>query len=93
MFYRKNENNFLRGYYIFLCLPPYNSDFQYFKIKLLVPRSPLDISFTCPRHMFYRKKKKNLGGGGGGGYYIFLRLPPYNSDFQYSKIKPLVPRT
>ena len=30
--------------------------------------------------------------GGGGGGYIFLCLLPYNSNFQYSEIKSVVPR-
>ena len=30
---------FLGGGGVFLCLPPYNSNFQYFEIKSLVPRT------------------------------------------------------
>ena len=43
--------------------------------------------------MFDREKNDNFIWGGRGGIYFLLCLPPYNSDFQYFEIKPLVPRT
>ena len=52
--------------------------------------SPRDISFTHQKHMFDRKKNCCLSFLVG---YILLCLIPYNSNFQYFEIKPLVPRT
>ena len=40
MFDRKTtDNNHICGGYIFLCLPLFNSNFRYFEIKPLVPRT------------------------------------------------------
>ena len=36
---KKTDNNSFFGGYIFLCLPPYNSNFRYFEIKSVVPRT------------------------------------------------------
>ena len=39
MFDREKNDNLLGVIYIFLCVPPYNSNFRYFKIKPPVPRT------------------------------------------------------
>ena len=50
--------------------------------------SPQDVSFTHPKQMKCLKAKKRDNNHFWG--YILLYLPPYNSNYRYFIIKPLM---
>ena len=66
----RDENDNIFGGYIFLCQPPYNSNFQFFEIKLLVLRTSnsrdstvhaLVLSISCMGAQWLRLQTEGPG--------------------------------